>query len=44
MLNTYLAVIKGSLDSKVVDVGIQAGCHLCLLDGADAALGVQDED
>jgi hypothetical protein len=27
-----------------VDIGILAGRHLRLLDGADAALGVQDED
>lgn len=41
---TYLAVVKGSLNGQVVDVGILASRHLRLLDGADAALGVQDED
>lgn len=40
----YLAVVKGSLNSQIVNIGILAGRHLRLLDGADAALGVQDED
>lgn len=43
-LTTYLAVVKGAGDGEVVDVLVEDGGHLGLLDGADAALGVQDED
>jgi hypothetical protein len=37
---TYLAIIKGSRYSKVVNVAVCTGCHLRFLDRADAALGV----
>lgn len=41
---TYLAIVKGAFNGKIVDVGIQDGGHLGLLDWADAPLGVQDEN
>lgn len=44
MLDTHLAVVKCSFNGKVVHIRICASCHLQLLNGADAALGVQDED
>ena len=39
---TNLAIVKGTGDCKVVDVGVSAGSHLELLDRADTTLGVQD--
>lgn len=44
MLDTHLAVVKCSFNGKIVHIRICASCHLQLLDGADAALGMQDED
>lgn len=44
MFNTHLAVVKCSFNGKVVHIRICASCHLQLLNGADAALGMQDED
>lgn len=41
---TYLAVVKCASDSQVVDILVQDGGHLGLLDGAHATLGVEDED
>ena len=43
-MGAYLAIVKGTLDGKVVNVGVEDGGHLGLLDRADTALGVQDED
>lgn len=43
-LDKVLAVVKRAVDGKVVDVGVEDGGHLCLLDRADLALGVHDED
>lgn len=40
----YLAVVKGTRDGEVVDICVEDSRHLGLLDGAHAALGVQDED
>lgn len=41
---TYLTIVKGALNGKVVDVGIQDSGHLGLLDWADTPLGVKDEN
>lgn len=38
MSGIYLAIIKGSRDSKVVNVAFCTGSHLRFLDRADAAL------
>lgn len=42
-LDNVLTIVKGSLDSEIVDVGIKHTSHLCLLNRADLALGEQDE-
>ena len=42
-LDDVLAVVEGARDGEVVHVLVEDGGHLGLLDGADAALGVQDE-
>lgn len=39
---TNLAIVKGTGDGKVVNVGVSTGSHLELLDRADTTLGVQD--
>lgn len=39
-----MAVVESTGDGKIVDVLVQDGRHLRFLDGADAALGVEDED
>lgn len=44
VFDTHLAVVKCSFNGKVVHIRICASCHLQLLNGADTALGVQDED
>ena len=41
---SHLAVIKGAFDSEIVHIFVQHGGHLCLLDRADLALGMHDED
>lgn len=40
----YLTVIEGSINGKVVDVGVHDRRHLSLLHGADLAVGVHDKD
>jgi hypothetical protein len=42
--DTHLAVVEGSLNGKIVHIRVCASCHLQLLNGADAALGMQNED
>lgn len=42
--STNLAVVEGSLNGDVVHVGIKDGSHLSLLNGADLALGVHNEN
>lgn len=44
MFDTHLAVVKCSFKGKIVHIRICASCHLQLLNGANAALGMQDED
>lgn len=39
-----LAVVKGAFHGEVVHVCVEDGGHLRLLDGGDAAFGVEDED
>jgi hypothetical protein len=41
---TNLAVVEGTLNSKVEDVLVRDGRHLSLLNGGNATLGVEDED
>lgn len=43
-LDDVLAVIKGAFDSEVVDIRIEYACHLRLLNGANLALGEENED
>jgi hypothetical protein len=43
-LDNVLAVVKGSINGEVVDISVGARRHLGLLDGADAAFGVEDGD
>ena len=40
----YLAIVESAFNGDVVYIGIQNCCHLSLLDWADFALGVHDED
>jgi hypothetical protein len=40
----YLAVIKGTVHSQVVHIGVHDSSHLRFLDGADLAVRVHDED
>jgi hypothetical protein len=40
----YLAIVKGSSDRQVVDIIVEDGSHLSLLDGADTAGREHDED
>src|SRR6202012_5460208 len=43
-LYEVLAVVEGSLDGNVANVWRQHGRHLPALDGAGAAVGMQDHD
>jgi len=40
----YLAVVKSTFDSNVVDVCVHDCGHLCFLDGRNAIFGMEDED
>lgn len=40
----HLAVVKSAIDSDVVDVVVEDGGHLRLLDRRDTALGMEDKD
>lgn len=42
-LGAHLAIVKVTGNGEVVNILIQDRCHLRLLDGADTALGMQDE-
>lgn len=42
-LDDILAIVERSLDSEIVHIGIKHTSHLRLLNGADLALGEQDE-
>lgn len=41
---THLAVVESAVNGQVVNVGIEDSGHLSLLNRADLALGVHDED
>ena len=43
-LDSVLAVIERAFNGKVVNIGIQNGSHLCLLDGRHSTVREQDED
>lgn len=44
LLDNILAIVECAGNSQVVDVLLGASSHLCLLDGTDTTLGVQDGD
>ena len=43
-IHAYLAVVKGTVYSQVVHIGVHDGRHLRFLDGADLAMRVHDKD
>ena len=44
MLNTYLTIVKCPLYGQIMDVSVQNSDHLSLLNRADTAFWIEDED